>query len=197
MAGCANGTLVAPATVFKGVCICCWEHGHEPKKCKEKQSLDMSDMQREAPAPCTQHDTAHIKKIGAWAAAPALKAYNSAYQKQCQCFTEIGTGAHILGACVLGLCLLWLHVLSPCVLGVWHTLTCTHMHSHALTHTRMHSHALALDRTHVCTLAPTCYIGHSHIGHNYTGHTYTGHTSYTGHSYTGHSYISHCMLYRP
>ena len=66
----ANGTPVVPAADFKGVCIWCWERGHESKKCKEKQSPDMSDMQREAPAPRTRHDAAHIKKIGARAAAP-------------------------------------------------------------------------------------------------------------------------------
>ena len=49
----ANGTPVVPAADFKEVCIWCWERGHEPKKCKEKQTPDMSDMQRKAPAPHT------------------------------------------------------------------------------------------------------------------------------------------------
>ena len=73
-----NRTLVVPATDFKGVCIWCWECGHE---LKEKQSLDMSDMQHEVPAPCTWHDAVHIKKIGAWVAALTQKAYHSTYMK--------------------------------------------------------------------------------------------------------------------
>ena len=78
----ANGTPVVPAADFKGVCIWCWERGHESKRCKEKQSPDMSDKQREAPAPRTRHDAAHIKKIGARAAAPTQKAYHSTYMKR-------------------------------------------------------------------------------------------------------------------
>ena len=49
----ANRTPVLPAADFKGVCIWCWEHGHESKKCKEKQS----------PEPQNSAFGAHIVRI--------------------------------------------------------------------------------------------------------------------------------------